>query len=191
MSIISGSRPHNQALPSAPEWQISEWLNSPQPFSVESLRGRVVLAVAFQMLCPGCVSHALPQAMRVRAHFPEEEVAVVALHTIFEHHDVQGSAAALAAFLHEYRITFPVGIDARDPGDRLPKTMQLYRMRGTPTTLLIDREGRLRMNTFGHVDDLGLGVALGALIQERPSAAPDGHAEKDATSCNADGCAVP
>ena len=74
-----------------------------------------------RMLCPGCVSHGLPQAMRVHRVFNRDEVAVVGLHTVFEHHDAQGSRAALAAFLHEYKITFPVGIDA--PSDRggLPK----------------------------------------------------------------------
>lgn len=176
----------------APEWQVSEWLHSPGPVSLAELRGRVVMAVAFQMLCPGCVSHALPQAMRVRARFPEEEVAVVGLHTVFEHHDAQGSRAALAAFLHEYRITFPVGIDAREQGEHLPKTMRLYSMRGTPTTLLFDRGGHLRLNTFGHFDDLGLGVALGALVHETEQApSPVANEAKDPASCEDGACPTP
>jgi hypothetical protein len=39
----------------APDWQIAHWPNAPSQLA--QLRGKVVLAVAFQMWCPGCVSH--------------------------------------------------------------------------------------------------------------------------------------
>lgn len=155
--------------PLAPDWQIEHWLNTPRPLALADLRGRVVLAIAFQMLCPGCVSQALPQALRARAAFSEEDLAVIGLHTVFEHHEAQGSAAALAAFLHEYRIDFPVGIDARSADDARPRTMRTYDMRGTPTTLLIDRGGALRVHKFGHIDDMRLGAAVAALIAEGPA----------------------
>ena len=99
---------------SAPDWQVEHWLNTPKPIGLADLKGKVVLALAFQMLCPGCVSHALPQAVRARQAFAEDELAVIGLHTVFEHHEAQGSPAALSAFLHEYRIGFPVGIDTKD-----------------------------------------------------------------------------
>lgn len=57
--------------PMAPEWQVDVWLNTRAPLELSQLRGRVVLLHAFQMLCPSCVSHAVPQAERVqigRAH---------------------------------------------------------------------------------------------------------------------------
>ena len=79
------------------------WLNTPSPITLDALRGKVVLLEAFQMLCPGCVSHSLPQAMRARALFSEADVAVIGLHTVFEHHEAQGTKEALEAFLHEYR----------------------------------------------------------------------------------------
>jgi hypothetical protein len=50
----------------APEWSISSWINTPAPISLASLRGRVVVVHAFQMLCPGCVSHGIPQALAIR-----------------------------------------------------------------------------------------------------------------------------
>lgn len=170
-----------------PSWRIAEWLNAPAPIALESLRGRVVCAVAFQMLCPGCVSHALPQAQRVREAFAESDLAVIGLHCVFEHHEAQGGRAPLEAFLHEYRIGFPVGIDAHEDGDPLPQTMRVYQMRGTPTTLLYDRNGRLRMQSFGHVDDLRLGAALGALLGE-PAQSGDGEPGE---GCGEDGCAIP
>ncbi len=48
----------------APELQTIHWLNTKECITLDSLRGRVVLIETFQMRCPGCVSHSLPQAMR-------------------------------------------------------------------------------------------------------------------------------
>jgi len=150
----------------APAWRTTRWFNAPAPLALADLRGRVVVVCAFQMLCPGCVSQGLPQAQRVAQTFRPEDVAVIGLHTVFEHHAAM-TPTSLEAFLHEYRITFPVGVDEPD-GDGLPKTMRAYDMQGTPTTLLIDREGRLRRHAFGHLSDLQLGAEIMALIGERP-----------------------
>ena len=96
----------------APELQTVHWFNTEAPLTLEGLRGRVVVIEAFQMLCPGCVSHGLPQAKRVAETFDSDDVCVLGLHTVFEHHTAPGTADALGAFLHEYHITFPVAIDA-------------------------------------------------------------------------------
>ena len=151
----------------APPWQVAHWFNS-SPLTLADLRGRVVLVHAFQMLCPGCALQALPQMQRVQQAFPADGLALIGLHTMFEHHAVQGPAA-LEAFLHEYRYTFPVGVDmaSASADDPLPRTMRAYAMRGTPTLLLIDAQGRLRQQHFGSIDDLALGAALGALLGEQ------------------------
>src|SRR3546814_19438268 len=88
----------------APEWQVDRWLNTREPLSLATFRGRIVVAVAFQMLCPGCVAEALPQAQRAAASFAAADVAVIGLHSVFEHHAAQGTPAAPAAVRHEYRI---------------------------------------------------------------------------------------
>jgi hypothetical protein len=152
-------------LREAPEWQIARWLNTNSDISLATLHGRTVAALAFQMLCPGCVSHALPQLQRLRSAFSEDSLAIVGLHTVFEHHEAQDRREVLAAFLHENRIGFPVGMDSPGP-DGLPLTFRAYAMQGTPTLLLIDSEGRLRMQKFGHVDDLALGAAVATLVAE-------------------------
>lgn len=154
----------------APEFIIEKWLNTnDMPLPLAALRGKVVALFAFQMLCPGCVEHSIPQARRVRAAFEEEDIAVVGLHSVFEHHDGMREES-LKAFLHEYRVTFPVAIDkpSADALDPLPQTMRLYGMQGTPTLLLIDRQGRLRKHKFGHEQDLILGAELMALVCEQP-----------------------
>lgn len=150
----------------APELEVSTWLNAHGPLSLAALRGKVVVVVAFQMLCPGCVSHGIPQAKKIGQLFAAEDVAVLGLHTVFEHHDVMG-AAALHAFLHEYRVDFPVGVDRPSEVGAVPLTMASYRMRGTPTLLLIDRRGALRHHIFGQADDMQVGALISALVQER------------------------
>jgi len=109
---------------------------------------------------------------------------------VFEHHEAN-TPAALEAFLHEYRIGFPVGIDAPDPnGGPIPQTMRAYALQGTPSLLLFDRQGRLVHKLFGHPPDLTLGAAVQALVQSGAVTAPAGSAETEA-DC-ADGvCAAP
>jgi peroxiredoxin len=176
----------------APAIQAARWLNAAEPLGLEQLRGRVVLIEAFQMLCPGCVSHGLPQAQRVRETFREEDVAVIGLHSVFEHHDAQ-TPAALAAFLHEYRIGFPVAVDEPGKDRGLPRTMAAYGLQGTPTLVLIDRQGRRRAQHFGHIPDLRLGAEIMALIAEREdkATAPETAADAAAPVSGETGCAVP
>jgi peroxiredoxin len=179
----------------APELQISHWLNTDNPITLTGLRGRVVVLHAFQMLCPGCVSHGLPQATKISETFPEADVAVIGLHTVFEHHAVMG-VDALKAFVHEYRIGFPVGVDQAGVGSDIPLTMQAYSMQGTPSLVLIDRKGIVRLHRFGRMDDMHLGALIGQLVMEmpEPSAAiePGGGKPAAATGlCDEHGCPIP
>jgi AhpC/TSA family len=151
-----------------PEFQISRWLNTKEPLSLAKLKGKVVMAVAFQMLCPGCVEHGLPQAKRLRERFNPNQVAIIGLHTVFEHHAVM-TPAALDVFMYEYKWPFPVGIDEAD-ADGVPKTMAAYQMQGTPTLLIFDRAGRLRRHYFGRPDDILVAAELMALSIEAADA---------------------
>jgi hypothetical protein len=86
----------------APELIVQTWYNTDRPLLLSGLRGRVVVLVAFQVLCPKSLSSGLPQA----------------------------------------------------------------KMRGTPSLVLIDKQGLVRKHTFGPVDDLRIGAEIGALTQE-------------------------
>lgn len=157
-------------FPPAPPLAVSQWFNTEVPISLDDLAGQVVVIEAFQMLCPGCVSHGLPQAQRIAATFAGD-VTVLGLHTVFEHHDAM-RPVSLEAFLFEYRIGFPVGVDTHDDPGGMPVTMARYRLRGTPSLILIDRAGRVRLDAFGHVDDLTVGATIARLIDEPGVAGP-------------------
>ena len=146
---------------SPPELDVVRWINADGEITLAGLKGRVVVLLAFQMLCPGCVEKALPQLRKLAERFNDKEVAVIALHTVFEHHAVM-TPAALEVFAAEYRLPFPVGIDRPD-GDGPSRTMAAYEMRGTPTLLLFDRQGRLRRHYFGNPDDMMVAAEIMAL----------------------------
>lgn len=154
------------------DWDVESWLNVESPLSLSDLRGTVVVVHAFQMLCPGCVSHGIPQAKSIHQAFPPGRVQVIGLHTVFEHHAAM-QEIALRAFLHEYRIPFPVGIDRPDPrGNPIPLTMQAWHMQGTPTLFILDAQGRVRLHHFGRLDDLRAGAVIGQLLAEADAAPP-------------------
>lgn len=175
-----------------PELQVSEWLNTTQPISLEQLRGKVVLIEAFQMLCPGCVSHGLPQAKRAYELFSRDDLVVIGLHSVFEHHDAQGSRAALDAFMHEYRIPFPVAIDAQSEAGPIPQSMKSYQLRGTPSLILLDRDGFIRKHHFGTHSDMALGAEIMALIRESAPSLVQANVADLAGSeeCTEEGCPV-
>jgi hypothetical protein len=61
-------------------------------------------------------------------------------------------------------VTHPVAVDLPVAGRALPATMAAYDMQGTPTTILLDRDGRIRLQSLGGVDDLELGLLIGRLL---------------------------
>ncbi|MES2950209.1 MAG: redoxin domain-containing protein [Pseudomonadota bacterium] len=170
----------------APALDVSQWLNTDGPISLTALRGKVVVLHAFQMLCPACVSHGIPQAIAIHHAFSRDDVVVLGLHTVFEHHAVMGPQA-LQVFMHEYRIPFPVGVDRAINGSAIPATMQAYGLRGTPSVLVLDRQGVLRLQHFGRLDDLRMGVLLGQLVAQ-PVAPLAVAADR---GCTPAGCANP
>lgn len=149
----------------APELDVVEWFNTPTPLSLADLRGKIVVLHAFQMLCPGCVQGGLPQAQKIAKLFSPNEVAVLGIHTVFEHHAAM-TPVALKAFIHEYRLTFPIAVDRPGEDGPLPVTMAAYGMRGTPTLILIDRLGRVRKHSFGAEDDMIVGADIAFLLAE-------------------------
>ena len=177
----------SEQFPQAPELMVSQWFNTDAPVTLAGLRGRVVVIEAFQMLCPGCVSHGLPQAQQIHSLFPKDKVAVLGLHTVFEHHDAM-TPVSLKAFIHEYQLQFPIGVDQAGEST-LPMTMQAYAMRGTPTLTLIDQLGRLRASHFGQASDMKVAYLISSLIhgEEKPSAVIQEN-DRPADGCGEDGC---
>jgi hypothetical protein len=147
-----------------PEWSVSRWFNTTEPLVLADLRGSVVLVCAFQMLCEGCRTLALPQAERIHREMSGCGVRVVGLHMVFENHSRMRDEA-LEAFLRDQGITFPVGVDQEGPG-WWPVTLEKWGVQGTPTTILVDKAGKRRRQKLGHVEDQQLDAEINALLLE-------------------------
>lgn len=143
----------NQAPEKAPPFEVSSWMNLTDSRKSRLSSTQLTVVYAFQMLCPGCVSHSIPQAKRLQIEFAQKPVEIVGLHTVFEDH-ADMTSTHLADFVVEQGLTFPIAIDAPDPnGGDIPVTMRRYSMEGTPTVLLIDAHGQLHLQHFGHLPD--------------------------------------
>lgn len=173
--------------PLAPDLIVDDWFNTKAPLRLEELRGRVVLLHAFQMLCPGCVMTGTPQAEKAHRLFAGPDLVVIGLHTVFEHHAAM-TPVSLAAFIHEYRLTMPIAVDRPGVGSPIPQTMQLYGLRGTPSSILISRDGRILHHAFGSEDDMTLGARI-AMALGQPVLTPE--TTPMMVECDENGCRVP
>lgn len=162
-SPISSLYSHDAQL--APELSVVSWLNTKAELTLSALRGKVVMLDAFQMLCPGCVLRSLPQASSLASLFEKDAFQVLGLHSVFEHHDVM-TTDTLEAFVYEYKLSFPITIDRHSTGTAIPQTMLSYEMVGTPTTVLIDKSGKIRARYFGSVKEEKVAAQIGYLLAE-------------------------
>ncbi len=191
---------------------IEEWLGGP-PTNISNELGRPILIKVFQVNCPGCFTHGIPETLEVREKFIDSPLLVWGLATAFEDfhlntfenlkklvdsrevvgetHEVLFSRGLLDNNCLDYSIPFPVAWDKVVPYqsddylvdaqkfiekdfpqfDTFPtknqklilkqvmsymknkkfeaKTFEAYQLQGTPSTLLIDKNGILRGNWFG------------------------------------------
>lgn len=171
----------------APELSVSQWFNTPRPLDLAALRGRIVYIHTFQLLCPGCVLRGIPQAQRIERVFARSDLQVIGLHTVFEHHAAM-TAVTLKAFIHEYGLTAPIGVDQAGEDSPVPVTMQRYGLQGTPSSVLIGRDGEILHRTFGVEDDILVGARIAEAL-----AAPlaDTIPSTKAGDCTNGICALP
>ncbi len=181
----------NTEFTPAPELAVSEWFNTSLPLTLAGLRGRPVFLHSFQLLCPGCVAQSIPQVQRIERVFAHTDLQIIGLHTVFEHHGAM-SPITLRAFLHEYRITHPVAVDMADNVSDIPLTMRRYGLRGTPSSVLIGRDGAVLHQAFGVEDDIAVGARIAmALSSHAPGKAMDGKSRNEGGKCTPDFCPVP
>jgi hypothetical protein len=66
-------------------------------------------------------------------------------------------------------------------------------LRGTPSLVLLDRQGRVRLQHFGSIDDLALGATIGRLLAENDVPAAHAAASDDTArdECDALSCPAP
>lgn len=149
----------------APEFLVSQWLNTEKTIAMEELRGRIVILHAFQMQDPVCDTLGLPQIEIIDRNFSGPDVVVIGLYNHPEPITPQ-VVSVLDALIRDHKLSCAIGLDMPSSAGPLSETMKRYGMQGTPSTIVIDRYGRIRGHQFAPVDPLSLGFLVGLLLLE-------------------------
>ena len=198
-----------------PNFGVSDWVQG-APTNFDQEKDHIVLVEVFQVNCPGCFMHALPEAIEIYNKYKDDGVRVIGIATAFEDFDkntldnlkmlaetgeIVGetkSAFQMSGQLQEgdklpYKIPFPLAMDnlVKTSGEisqekimefiypQIPEfdsqpeeyknqiiqrvkdymkskefsaeTFEKFALRGTPSTIIVDRKGVLRDVSFGQV----------------------------------------
>jgi peroxiredoxin len=152
-----------------PELTVDTWINVDKAPTLADLKGRVVVLAAFQTDCKGSLSHGIPQARRLAESFDPRQVVVMGLVTPFGR-SAKPNKGEIEAFAAEHNLRFPIAVDKVAKGSDMSASMEAYELRGTPSVLVFDRQGRVRRHYLGEAGDIRLAAEITAMLVEHPEA---------------------
>ncbi len=120
----------------APEFTLND-ING-RPFSLSSLRGKVVLLNFWAIWCPPCIQE-FPSFVRLKSSMKGKPFEIVSV-------AIDSPLKNISAFARKKGANFPVLYDGTK------KVSRSYTVFSLPTTFLIDREGRIVERFFGAHD---------------------------------------
>lgn len=124
---------------SAPEWSIAEW-NDGKQHSVTDYRGRIAVIEFWDYSCGPCRKIGLPVLHQLQAKFKDRGVA-------FVHINPAGSRPQLIQeLLTLNQWDFLVGFDQGESATS-SQTLQRFGVTGFSTTFILDRHGRILVNS--------------------------------------------
>lgn len=110
------------------------WLGTDQPIELAQLRGHVVILDFWTYCCINCL-HMIPELRRVEREFAGKPVAVIGVHS--GKFDAEKDPENIRQAMARYDVRHPVVIDSEYA------IWQSYGVRGWPTLVVIDPEGRV------------------------------------------------
>jgi peroxiredoxin len=127
-----------------------------EPITLQGQRGRLVMLYFWATWCPYCTREMPSTIETIHREFRDKGLTVLAI-------NLGESRAAVASWVMQHGLTFPVLLDESGA------VAGAYRIRGTPTVILVDRQGQLVGRTVGSREWDGEGRALiTALLAARP-----------------------
>ena len=111
-----------------------------EPHAIASDRGSVVLLDVWATWCEPC-RDALPRYDDLAKHYAARGLKVYAL-------NVDEDTRAISPFLTETKVALPILLDSN-----AEVAEKVLRVRGMPTTLLVDRQGRVRYVHEGFAEE--------------------------------------
>ncbi len=136
----------------APELQVDDWYNLDDGQRIPRLReykNKVVYIFCYQSWCPGCHKHGFPALRKISDAFTgNDDIVFLVVQTVFEGYGVN-TAKSISKTTEAYNLNLPFGHD--DGNGKGSTLMRLYKTRGTPWHIIIDRNGKIVFCDF-HVD---------------------------------------
>ena len=133
----------------APSWKNQSWLNADHPFTLEELRGRVVLLNFWVFTCYNC-TNTVPSLVDLDRKYREKGLTIIGIHTPeFPPYAGEHDKGNLERALKKQGIEYP---NAQDNDNT---TWNLYGIRYWPSFVLIDKKGTIRYEGAGefHLND--------------------------------------
>lgn len=131
-----------------------------ESFDLKELRGRVVVLNSWASWCPPCEAE-MPAFVGLAESADPADVAVVGL-------NVSDDEGAARAFMAEKGIDFPVVVD---PDGSLLASIPGVPPKSLPSTVILDREGRIAVRIIGATDPIALAQELGTVLSGSPAVA--------------------
>jgi thiol-disulfide isomerase/thioredoxin len=133
--VLIGAR----AAEKAPALSQGTWINS-EPLKLDSLRGRVVVVDFWTFGCYNC-RNTLPTLKRWDARYRAQGLSIIGVHTPESGREKNVDNVRRA--VRELEILYPVVTDE----DR--RTWRAYNIEAWPTTIILDKQGRVRFTHIG------------------------------------------
>jgi len=124
-----------------------------EPFDLTDLRGKVVVINAWASWCAPCRSE-MPAFVDLHASADPADIAVVGL-------NVGDDPDAAQAFMDEQGMAFT---NVADPEGTILATVPGVPPKSLPSTVILDREGRIATRIIGPTDPIGLARAVGQVL---------------------------
>ncbi|HLT38441.1 MAG TPA: TlpA disulfide reductase family protein [Enhygromyxa sp.] len=124
--------------------------------SLADYRGQVVLLNVWATWCDPCIRE-LPELARMHEQLHDKGLTVIGLNT-----DTRNKRGAVRSMVMRHKLPFPVWLDVES------KSQVVFKLRGYPTSFLIDRQGNIRWKREGEIirNDPELMPILEAVLAE-------------------------
>ena len=127
-----------------------------QPLDLADLRGRVVVLNAWASWCGPCRDET-PALVSLSEGSDPDDLVVVGL-------NVTDDAAAARAFVDEFDMPYP---SIEDPEGDLLATIPGVPPASLPSTVILDRDGRIAARIIGGTDAIELATLIAQVLQEQ------------------------
>jgi peroxiredoxin len=124
--------------------------------SLADYRGQVVLLNTWATWCDPCIRE-LPELARLHEQLEHKGFTVIGLNM-----DVRSKLPKVRTMVAHHDLPFPIWLDFEN------QAQVAFKLRGYPTSFLIDRQGRIRWKREGEIikNDPELGAQLEAVLAE-------------------------